>query len=111
MPGALARATEWNGKVLIMHKLRHPLTGACYEAVSQDVVRVEKDGREGTFTANGVWLSGEYRAPVDPEFCRWMASYVKQLEQSANLKWSGRDRKKLFQSYLAEQADRTSQPT
>jgi|GEM_PF-586068 hypothetical protein len=89
---------------MIVHRLRHPLTGAHYEALSLDEVRVEKDGQEGTFTSNGVWLSGEYRAPVDPELCRWVSSYVKQADQNSRLQWSGRDRKRLFQKYLETQA-------
>ena len=43
------------------HRLRHPLSGAYYAALSEDLISVEKDGREGLFTGNGIWISGGYR--------------------------------------------------
>jgi hypothetical protein len=86
-----------------MHQLRHPLNGDLYEALSDDIVRVEHDGRQGQFTRNGRWLSGDLRAPVDPELCRWVSSHV--TLRAKGTAYSGRDKQSHFQRYLATHAE------
>lgn len=47
-------------------KLRHPLSGAVYESLPDGSVRVEdREGRSGTFRADGAWLRGTLRE-ADP---------------------------------------------
>jgi len=78
-------------------KLRHPLSGAVYEAHGEDVVRVEKDGRWGEFDDHGRWLGGEIRA-ADPEMCRWVASRVQVAAKvGATTAEASRDRRGAFE--------------
>ena len=51
-----------------MRSIRHPLIGALYDLQSDGTVRVEKDGRSGTFRADGSYLSGEIYS-ADPQMC------------------------------------------
>jgi hypothetical protein len=56
-----------------MRKMRHALSGAVYEVDDNGDIRVEaRDGRVGTFTGQGVRLTGEIRS-VDPQMCGWIA--------------------------------------
>ena len=57
-----------------MPQLRHPLTLSLYDLVAEtgEVEVVDRDGRRGRFTADGVWVSGELQS-ADPELCRWLA--------------------------------------
>ena len=55
-----------------MRQIRHPLSGALYDLDEDGTVTVRKDGREGHFTAEGRWLSGELRT-ADPQLCGWIA--------------------------------------
>jgi hypothetical protein len=78
-------------------KLRHPFSGAVYEACTEDVVRVEVDGRWGDFDDHGNWLGGDLRS-ADPEMCRWVASR-KQVEArlGGSTSDASRDRRGAFE--------------
>jgi NAD(P)-dependent dehydrogenase (short-subunit alcohol dehydrogenase family) len=53
-------------------RLRHPITGAIYEAAADGLVRVEDPGgRVGLFHADGRWRSGELR-DADPHLLGWV---------------------------------------
>ena len=54
-----------------MRSIRHPLSGALYDLQTDGTVRVEKDGRSGTFRADGTYLSGDIYA-ADPQMCVWI---------------------------------------
>ena len=54
-----------------MRSIRHPLSGALYDLQDDGTVRVEKDGKVGLFSKDGVYLSGDvYQA--DPHLCVWI---------------------------------------
>lgn len=56
-----------------MAMLRHPLSKTEYHRNDDNTVRVVgKNGVEGTFTREGVWLFGERRT-ADPALCQWVA--------------------------------------
>lgn len=53
---------------------RHPLSGTEYHLNDDKTIRVVgKNGVEGTFTKNGVWLSGERRT-ADAALCHWVSN-------------------------------------
>jgi nitrite reductase/ring-hydroxylating ferredoxin subunit len=53
-------------------RLRHPLSGALYERVSEGSVRVTtRDGRTGLFDDHGVRIEGDL-GQVDPNMCDWI---------------------------------------
>lgn len=54
-----------------MRSIRHPLSGALYDLQTDGTVRVEKDGRSGTFRADGSYLSGDIYT-ADPQMCVWI---------------------------------------
>jgi hypothetical protein len=54
-----------------MRSIRHPLSGALYDLQTDGTVRVEKDGRSGTFRADGSYLSGDIYS-ADPQMCVWI---------------------------------------
>ncbi|MDO8433126.1 MAG: hypothetical protein Q7S58_12020 [Candidatus Binatus sp.] len=54
-----------------MRSIRHPLSGALYDLQSDGTVRVEKDGKFGTFRADGSYISGETKF-ADPHMCVWI---------------------------------------
>jgi hypothetical protein len=54
-----------------MRSIRHPLSGALYDLQSDGTVRVEKDGKSGTFRADGSYVSGEIYS-ADPQMCVWL---------------------------------------
>lgn len=54
-----------------MRKFRHALQGATYELTDLGHIRVEKDGKEGYFTKEGVYLRGEITF-ADPHLCGWI---------------------------------------
>ena len=53
-------------------KLRHPLSGAVYERLAEQKVRVTtRDGRSGTFRDDGTRIDGDL-GQVDPNMCDWI---------------------------------------
>jgi hypothetical protein len=54
-----------------MRSIRHPLSGALYDLQGDGTVRVEKDGKSGTFRADGSYVSGEIYG-ADPQMCLWL---------------------------------------
>lgn len=56
-----------------MAMLRHPLSNTEYHLLGDGTVRVVgKDGVEGVFNRQGVWISGPRRT-ADPALCQWIA--------------------------------------
>jgi len=59
-----------------MRKLSHPMTGWTYEWADDSigpVQVVDRNGAEGRFDRDGVWVAGEVFV-ADPEMCRWIVS-------------------------------------
>lgn len=59
-----------------MRRLTHPLSRATYEWAEDGigpVLVIDRDGREGRFDRNGVWVQGQLYC-ADPEVCRWIVS-------------------------------------
>jgi hypothetical protein len=54
-----------------MRSIRHPLSGALYDLQADGTVRVEKDGKSGTFGADGSYVSGDIHS-ADPQMCVWI---------------------------------------
>ena len=54
-----------------MRSIRHPLSGARYDLQADGSVRVDKDGKSGTFRADGSYLSGDIYT-ADPQMCVWI---------------------------------------
>ena len=54
-----------------MNGIKHPFSGALYEPEA-GAVRVTLGDRDGLFTAEGRWISGELRE-ADPQLCGWAA--------------------------------------
>lgn len=57
--------------------IKHPFTGALYERYDTadggpGRIRVSDGDREGVFTDQGEWVSGELRE-CDPQLCGWVA--------------------------------------
>ncbi|MEY2626552.1 MAG: hypothetical protein RJB08_311 [Actinomycetota bacterium] len=84
-----------------MHQIVHPLSRAIYEAVALDLIKVTKDGREGFYTRDGEYLSGPLKQSVDPEMCRWVASYMEH--KHAGVGTSARDRAGSFAALKDDQ--------
>ena len=59
-----------------MNGLRHPFTGDLYEQDGNGnirvVARVVGTQREGLFSPDGRWISGDIRE-ADPQLCNWVA--------------------------------------
>lgn len=56
-----------------MVMLRHPLSGTEYVRLDDGTVLVRgRDGVEGVFDKDAVWIRGERRT-ADPGLCRWVA--------------------------------------
>lgn len=56
-----------------MVMLRHPLSGTEYVRLDDGNVLVRgRDGVEGVFDREAVWISGERRT-ADPGLCRWVS--------------------------------------
>lgn len=55
--------------------LRHPLTGARYEAEGPNAVRVTDGDRQGLFDRTGNWIEGDLRQ-CDPQMCIWLTGLV-----------------------------------
>lgn len=55
-----------------MNGLHHPFSGALYERTAEGTILVTEGDRQGTFTPQGRWLSGELRE-CDPQLCGWIA--------------------------------------
>lgn len=58
-----------------MTKTRHALTGADYEAMGPNAVRVTDGERWGLFDRFGDWIEGELRQ-CDPQMCIWLTGLV-----------------------------------
>ena len=54
-----------------MRSIRHPLSGALYDLQTDGTVRVEKEGKSGTFRADGSYVSGDIYS-ADPQMCGWV---------------------------------------
>ena len=54
-----------------MRSIRHPLSGAVYDLQADGTIKVEKDGKAGTFRADGSYVSGEIYF-ADPHMCVWV---------------------------------------
>lgn len=54
-----------------MHAIRHPLSGAVYDLEADGTITVSLDGQKGSFTTDGVYLSGMVRE-ADPHLCVWI---------------------------------------
>jgi hypothetical protein len=50
----------------------HPFTAAVYKNIDRITVRVSLAGKEGIFTWDGRWLSGDLRQ-ADPNMCIYVA--------------------------------------
>ena len=55
-----------------MNGIRHPFTRALYENDGEGGIIVTDGDREGRFTADGRWVSGELRT-CDPQLCGGVA--------------------------------------
>jgi hypothetical protein len=54
-----------------MKGIRHPFTNALYEQDGEGHIRVTDGERNGVFTTDGRWLSGDLRE-CDPQLCGWV---------------------------------------
>lgn len=54
-----------------MRTIKHPLSGATYDLTERGTILVQKQGRTGEFTEQGVWLDGEIKQ-ADPHLCLWI---------------------------------------
>jgi hypothetical protein len=54
-----------------MPKIRHPLSGVIYDIADDGTVVLERDGRTGRFTTEGVYLDGDIKT-ADPQLCGWI---------------------------------------
>ena len=54
-----------------MPQIRHPLSGVIYDIADDGTVVLEKDGRTGHFTTQGVYLDGDIKT-ADPQLCGWI---------------------------------------
>lgn len=54
-----------------MNGIRHPFTRALYEQDGNGNIQVTDGERQGLFTIEGRWLSGELRE-CDPQLCGWV---------------------------------------
>jgi hypothetical protein len=60
------------GELVTMRTIRHPLSGAIYDLLSDGTVQVEsRDGRVGLFDSRGRWLSGDLKH-ADAHLCLWI---------------------------------------
>lgn len=55
-----------------MNGIRHPFTRALYEHDGEGGIIVTDGDRQGRFTAQGQWISGDLRE-CDPQLCGWVA--------------------------------------
>jgi hypothetical protein len=54
-----------------MPKMRHPLSGVIYDIADDGTIVLEKDGRTGRFTTQGLYLDGDIKT-ADPQLCGWI---------------------------------------
>ena len=54
-----------------MPKIRHPLSGIVYDIADDGTIVLEKDGRTGRFTTDGMYLGGDIKT-ADPQLCGWI---------------------------------------
>jgi hypothetical protein len=54
-----------------MPKMRHPLSGVIYDIADDGTIVLEKDGRTGRFTKQGLYLDGDIKT-ADPQLCGWI---------------------------------------
>ncbi len=57
------------------HGLFHPFTKALYEQHEGGTILVTDGDRQGVFTREGQWISGEVRE-CDPQLCNWIAGPI-----------------------------------
>ena len=55
-----------------MRTIKHPMSGALYDLLSDGSIQVSRNNVTGRFTQHGVWLDGELRQ-ADPHLCLWIA--------------------------------------
>lgn len=53
--------------------MRHPFDNSLYQLTEDGHVRITDGDREGLFTGQGVWVSGEIRE-ADPQLCVWVSN-------------------------------------
>ena len=59
---------------IALPKLRHPVSGAVYDACDDGLVRVETpDGTVGFFRGDGSFSHGDLRE-ADPQLCGWVGN-------------------------------------
>lgn len=69
-----------------MTKTRHALTGAEYEALGPNSVRVVDGDKWGRFDRYGSWVEGEI-IQCDPQLCIWLTGvFIVQARGSATVK-------------------------
>jgi len=54
-----------------MRGIKHPLSGAIYDLTEAGTILVQKDGKTGEFTKDGVYLGGDIKQ-CDPHLCVWI---------------------------------------
>ena len=72
--------------------MTHPFdTDAFYELIEDGNIRVTRNGEEGTFTGEGIHLSGSIRE-ADPQVCNWISNVPNPDTQLSQSRIAGRDR-------------------
>jgi hypothetical protein len=61
--------------------IKHPLTGGIYSLQDDGLINVTEEGKEGIFSADGAYLSGELKH-ADIHLLGWLGG--KQSDPSAN---------------------------
>lgn len=56
-----------------MSGMKHAFTHASYELTSDGNIQVTDGDRQGLFTHDGRWISGEMRE-ADPQMCVWVSN-------------------------------------
>jgi hypothetical protein len=64
--------------------LKHPLTGGTYESRDDGQVIVKEHGKEGVFTGQGEWVSGELRV-ADPHMINWVGGPIMSNRRTEGL--------------------------
>lgn len=71
--------------------LTHPFDPeTLYERMEDGNIRVSKGGKEGIFTCEGVYISGDIRE-ADPQVCNWVNNVPDPGTQLATSRIAGRD--------------------
>ena len=61
--------------------LKHALTGGIYELLDNGLIKVNEDGKEGIFSARGIYQSGELKH-ADLHLLGWLGG--KQTDPTVN---------------------------